>query len=271
MLRAPSAIGLFLLSLLFVGGVALGQKPKEKAPPANKPGASIEVVFIGNSYTHYHDLPAMVRALGAVQKPQRKVETVMLTPGGFTLQGHWEAKGNDAARTVLGDRKPDFVVLQEQSRRPLDEPDAMQTFAAKWAKLVQERGAVAVWYSTWARKAEPDNQGAIDEQYAKAKTANGGLLAPVGRAWQQALQEKDPIALHDADGSHPSPAGSYLAACVLFATMAGGDVATFPDKLAVTGDDGKERVLVELTPDVGKRLRAAAAAAVEKAPHAKRR
>jgi hypothetical protein len=260
--RPNDCVRLLLLALsLAVAGTAQA-KAKERTNAATpKPGKAIEVVFVGNSYTHFHDLPAMVRALGAAQVPPRKVETVMLAPGGFTLQGHWEAKGGDGARAVLGNRKPDFVVLQEQSRRPLDDPAAMQTFAAKWAKLVQERGAVPVWYSTWARQAEPDNQGKLDEQYSKAQQANGGLLAPVGSAWQRALQEKDAPVLHDADGSHPSPAGSYLAACVLFATMCGDDVTKFPDKLVVKGDDGKERVLVELSPEIGKRLRAAAAAA----------
>ena len=53
-----------------------------------------------------------------------------------------------------------------------------------------------------------------------------------------------------------------LAACVLFATMCGGDVTKFPDKLVERGDDGKERVLVELSAAEGKRLRAAAALAL---------
>ena len=249
-------------------GALLAQSAKPKAAPAAradlKPGQAIEVVFVGNSYTFFHDLPAMVRALGAAQKPPRKVETVVVAPGGFTLQAHWEAKGNDGARAVLGDRKPDFVVLQEQSRRPIDDPAAMQTFAGKLAKVVRDRGAVPVWYATWARKAAPDDQGKLDEQYGKAARDHGGLLAPVGHAWQQVLAAADPVALHDADGSHPSPAGSYLAACVLFATMCGGDVDTFPDKLAVKGDDGKERVLCDLPADEGKRLRAAASAVLGK-------
>ena len=46
------------------------------------------------------------------------------------------------------------------------------------------------------------------------------MVAPVGRAWERAL--RDPaMTLHDPDGSHPSPAGTYLAACVLYATLTG--------------------------------------------------
>lgn len=243
--------------------LALAQKPA--TPKLPKPGKAIEVVFVGNSYTFFHDLPAMVKALGRAQQPPREVTTVLLAPGGFTLEGHWNATGKDAPRTVLADRRPDFVVLQEQSRRPLDEPAKMHEFAALLAKLAKDRRAVAVWYMTWARKAEPEVQDRLTAEYTKAQQVNGGLLAPVGRAFQVARQDAEPPTLHADDGSHPSPAGSYLAACVLFATMCGGDVLTFPDKLTQRGEDGKERVLVELPPAEGKRLRAAARLALDEA------
>src|SRR5262249_46570037 len=45
--------------------------------------------------------------------------------------------------------------------------------------------------------------------------------APVGLAWQAALKARPDFALHVADKSHPNPAGSYLAACVFYATIYG--------------------------------------------------
>ena len=128
----------------------------------------------------------------------------------------------------------------------------------------------AVWYMTWARAAEPEAQDRLAEQYAKACADGGGLLAPVGRAWQALRREATPPKLHTEVGSHPSPAGSYVAACVLYATMCGGDVGKFPDRLAVRGDDGKDKVLVELTAAEGKQLRAAAAAALPTTAQAKK-
>lgn len=249
----------FALALLALGLGA--QKAKEpKAVPLPKPGQAIEVVFVGNSYTHFHDLPAMVAALGKAQQPPRTVTTVMLAPGGFTLQQHWDATGEQAPREVLKARKPDYVVFQEQSRRPIDEPAKMHDYAAQFAALCKERKVVPVWYLTWARAAEPEAQSKLTEQYTQAWRQGGGLLAPVGVAWQQLLAGKDAPKLHSDDGSHPSPAGSYLAACVLYATMCGGDVASFPDRLVGADQNGKDRVLVKLEPTLGKQLRAAAAA-----------
>lgn len=235
-----------------------------KAPPPTQPKTSgpVSILFVGNSYTFFHELPAMVRALGRVQQPPRAVEVIALTPGGATLQQHWEATGADAPRTRIKDRRFDFVVLQEQSRRPIDDPARLHEFAAKFAALAHERKTTPVWYATWARAATPDDQTKLTVEYLRAWQDGGGLLAPVGEAWRTLLAEAKPLPLHEADGSHPNVAGSYVAACVLFATMCGGDVTKFPDRLVERGDDGKERVLVDLPAADGKRLRAAAAAAL---------
>ena len=246
------------LLLLLALPLVAQQPATDKPAKTRKPGATIDVVFVGNSYTFYHDLPAMVRALGSADQPARQVTTTMLAPGGFTLAQHWDATGKDAPRTVLKEKRPDFVVLQEQSRMALDNPSQLQQSAAKWAELLTKQKATPVWYMTWARQAEPAAIERIADEYGKACKAGGGRLAPVGRAFEAALREPG-LQLHDADGSHPSPLGSYVAACVLYATMTGSDVTTFPDKLVVPGEDGKERVLVELPAATGKRLREAAA------------
>jgi len=63
-------------------------------------------------------------------------------------------------------------------------------------------------------------QAGLSESYAKA--AQGiGRVARVGDAWSAALAEKDPPELFDADGSHPSLAGTYLAACVVYSSLYG--------------------------------------------------
>ena len=40
-----------------------------------------------------------------------------------------------------------------------------------------------------------------------------------GRAWQGAREHHASIELFQQDGSHPSPAGTYLAACTFFAAF----------------------------------------------------
>ena len=45
------------------------------------------------------------------------------------------------------------------------------------------------------------------------------LVVPLGPAWQAALRQRPDLRLYVEDGSHPSKAGSYLAACVFYATL----------------------------------------------------
>ena len=47
----------------------------------------------------------------------------------------------------------------------------------------------------------------------------GAALAPVGLAWHRALAERPDLILHDGDGRHANPSGSFLAACVLLCTL----------------------------------------------------
>ncbi|MCQ2992474.1 hypothetical protein NLO72_25115, partial [Pseudomonas tremae] len=54
-------------------------------------------------------------------------------------------------------------------------------------------------------------------------------------AWQLVIGQKEPkdrVELYDQDGSHPSPAGSYLAGLVLYATLTGNTVEGLPAKLS---------------------------------------
>ena len=44
-------------------------------------------------------------------------------------------------------------------------------------------------------------------------------MVPVGLAWQKFLSQHDKPVLYDRDQSHPTLAGSYLAACVFLAAL----------------------------------------------------
>ena len=64
-------------------------------------------------------------------------------------------------------------------------------------------------------------QAAIEAGYLEVAGEIGAAVAPVGVAWQRALEEHPELELWQRDGSHPSPEGTYLAACVFYATLLG--------------------------------------------------
>ena len=56
--------------------------------------------------------------------------------------------------------------------------------------------------------------------YIDAGNENNALVIPVGIAFENAYKVKPGIELHKPfDGSHPSLLGTYLAACVVFASI----------------------------------------------------
>ncbi|MBI4975959.1 MAG: hypothetical protein HZC28_00660 [Spirochaetes bacterium] len=52
--------------------------------------AGVNMLFIGNSFTFYHDLPTVVQALVEEGNPESKVKTEIVGYGGRNLFWHWE-------------------------------------------------------------------------------------------------------------------------------------------------------------------------------------
>jgi hypothetical protein len=84
---------------------------------------------------------------------------------------------------------------------------------------IRAAGARTVLYMTWARKNAPESQRAITDAYESIGRELGATVVPVGVDWEKFLRDHERPVLHDRDGSHPTVAGTYLAACVFFATL----------------------------------------------------
>ena len=197
----------------------------------------VRVLFIGNSYTSVNDLPGTFAAL--VRSGGGAVETTMIAPGGALLADH--AGSPDVAAAIAGTAWT-AVVLQEQSQVPAV-PEArdrqMATAVASLAAQVRRAGSRLYLLETWAhRDGWPERgldraamQAAIDQGYRDVAARNAAFVVPAGEAWDRAVREAPGIALWQADGSHPTAAGTYLAACVLYASLTGWS----PEGLAETG------------------------------------
>jgi hypothetical protein len=97
-----------------------------------------------------------------------------------------------------------------------------------FAAAINAAGAKTVLYMTWARAHAPESQQAITDAYSTIASELGAGVVPAGVAWRRVLSQPDHPVLHDRDGSHPTLAGSYLAACCTFAVLFGDDPAGLP-------------------------------------------
>ena len=190
------------------------------------------VLFIGNSYTAVNDLPNTFRELALSLGDT--VNVSMSAPGGYTFELHAAYAPTLAA---IASQPWDFVVLQEQSQLgalPLD----LTTTELGVIQLVQaiEANDECTWpvfYMTWGRENGdalncPDfpfmcsyegMQQGLRDNYVSLADSNDGYAAPVGVAWKQVRDTHPLIDLYQADESHPSPEGTYLAACVFYSAL----------------------------------------------------
>lgn len=184
------------------------------------------VVFIGNEYTDANDLPAMLEELAAGTGDALMAGKT--TMPGFRLMQHFQL---DTTKLMLKHQRWDYVILQEHGILPLDErmrDSSMIPAVQRFRKVAEGRGATPVLLVTWAAirgaPGTPYNnfntmQKEITESYRAAAENGEIMMAPVGEAYRRALNNDLGIVLFYSDGQTPTLAGTYLAACVIYATI----------------------------------------------------
>ena len=216
-------------ALLCVMGHALASEVETPQRAAAEPPK--RVLFVGNSYFYYNDslhnhVRRMVAAADSTlgEALQYKSATIGGSPLAHHDIGHLLTPGQ------LGSKQPfDVVILQENSTSALSDQgrNAFREAAIAFDAEIRKRGGRTALYMTHAhvkpsKFASLDMIRKIEEMYVSVGNELGAVVIPVGLAFERAYRAKPDIVLHqDYDGSHPSLAGTYLAACVVYATLYG--------------------------------------------------
>ncbi|HVE87092.1 MAG TPA: DUF4886 domain-containing protein [Myxococcales bacterium] len=184
----------------------------------------MRALFVGNSYTEVNDMPGMLAQLAAATGA-RRLEQVQDCPGGFTIKQHWDS-GVDVAQ--LRGSHFDWMVLQDQSQEPALALSTLETdlypYVTQLDAEARAHGTRTMLFLTWGRQKGDlenfpgDTYDAMQDRLISGYETIAARLhlpvAPVGIAWRNALRQKPSLALWQADGSHPTVAGTYLGACV---------------------------------------------------------
>lgn len=174
----------------------------------------LKILFIGNSFTARNNLPGLLQQLAAERG--KSIEHQLINKGGASLRAHWNA---GEAINAITEGEFAWVVLQEQSTLPIKNADRMHENVRLFDERIQAAGAKTALYMTWARQNAPDTQQAITDAYTSIGRELSATVVPVGIAWQRFLSKNDSPVLHDRDKSHPTLAGTYLAACVFLGVL----------------------------------------------------
>jgi hypothetical protein len=224
---------------------------------------TLRVLFVGNSYTYFWNLPQTVAAMAESQ--DLPVAIRQSTAGGVNLGQHWRGEKDLDTRNNITTGHYDIVVIQDHSRQAVDHPDSLRQYMQQVIDLVQAQGSRPLLYMTWARQRDPLMIEQIAPAYRNLALSNETLLAPVGEAWQMALTLRPDLPLYDPDGSHPSPSGTYLTACVMYALLFERSPVGLPDRATTLDRHGEKLYLNIQTPEDALFLQKVAQRAVEAA------
>ncbi|MDT7832335.1 hypothetical protein RQM59_08085 [Flavobacteriaceae bacterium S356] len=178
---------------------------------------SLKILFVGNSYTYYEQMPKMVAHIS--NGTQTKLITQRSAPGGARLREHWLGLRGMKTKELIRKGNFDIVVLQGQSMAALRRPDTLKKYAKLFSSFIKRHNAKPYFYGTWARESTPKLQKNITRVYTEIASSNKGVFVPVGEAWAYARKLRPTIRLYARDGSHPNKLGAYLTASVFVATI----------------------------------------------------
>jgi hypothetical protein len=196
-------------------------------------------IFIGNSFFYYNNgMPGHLSQLEKAADPDHKQDyrATMVTIGGSGLDWHDvesyfrpNAVGSysfdDHNNIVFNklDKLFDVAVMMDCSQCPIHPrlKSVFTEFAKKDSDIVRAHGATPVFFMSWAYADKPEMTAQLAEAYTIAGNANNALVIPAGLAFARAISKQPELNLYVADKRHPTLAGTYLAACTVFAALTG--------------------------------------------------
>jgi hypothetical protein len=200
----------------------------------------MQVLFIGNSFTYFNDMPYTFLNMAKTVEPESRVESVAY--GGYSLSQYCD-ETTEVGRLVIGkivSYEWDYVVLQEQSLLPCIDEEAFIKAVKRLSEIASSIGAKVILYQTWAYAEGSEKllsagmtcgemSAKLKAAYDKAAAESGATVAPVGEMFDY-IKKAEYITklINTNDGYHPSSTGSYLAACVIFRTVTGKSTIGLP-------------------------------------------
>ncbi len=193
----------------------------------------MKILFVGNSYTYYNDMPKLLEGLANANG--HPAEVFAVTKGGRKLHQHLDVEDEYSRPLVeLSDGRHhfDWVFLQEQSYLPLED---FGLFADGVRRLAERLCPVTdgfILYQTWGRRDDhpllaergwthESMADGLAEAYQKMAKEIGAKVSPVGRAFTRVYRGHPEIELYAQDLFHPSYIGSCLAALTHYETLFG--------------------------------------------------
>ena len=192
----------------------------------------MRVLFVGNSYTHYNNMPKILEQMA--EDKGVSIEVTMDAKSSHTFEMH--AKRKELYNTIRSS-KWDYVILQGFSRELAQDQAIIDTLSIPYVKTLLDSIYAnnsctnVLLYQTWGYDGgyQADSLD-IDWSYqTMSDRIHQGYLylgqqlnlsiVPVGKVWETVKENHPQIQLYQTDKQPPSLAGSYLAASCFYAAL----------------------------------------------------
>ncbi len=198
---------------------------------------TLKVLFIGNSFMSFNDLPNLFGQLADGAGEHVVVASHM--PGGAsvgdTIQGTFAHMYNPAVYALIKSNEWDYLFLQDRQSRfamsrgifPGDSKVIEGHTRIRDSLLFYHPCAHMAWFAGFGTKNgyppySPTGVGLIDSIYQNYKYLEdsiGQVIVPIGPAYLRIMANHPSIDLWGPDEEHPSLKGSLLIASVLYASV----------------------------------------------------
>jgi len=215
-------------ALLFVSCQTVNGTPADRDPSRGILLRPRSVLFVGNSLTYVNDLPHLTQAFAAANPLHASLTVWSVVSGGAPLSELW--RSGEVVR-MLRLHRPDVLVLQGQSTEPLAAQSDFFLHAELLKTEADKIGARTILFETWARPpgddfySRPESGGSpavmqrrLDDTYEWLANQLDAEVSRVGESFEGARARLPDVPLLDGT-QHPTVAGSYLAAAVLFQSL----------------------------------------------------
>jgi hypothetical protein len=222
----PPFLGLVAVFVLASTGAC-----QDTGPVAPAGAASLRVLFIGNSLTYVNDLPGTLAGIALTGGDTIRVE--MVARPDYALIDHLTE--HSGAEEAIRRGGWNVVVLQQGPTSLPVNRDSLILWTRKFDPLIRSVGARPALYMVWPPSGRPQDFDAVRTSFQAAAQAVDGIFLPAGVAWVDAWQRNATLPLYGADGFHPSPLGTWLAALTIYEALTGHDPRRLAPRAVVNG------------------------------------
>ena len=177
------------------------------------------ILFIGNSFTFYWNLPSQVERM-SIERGINWDITHFTLPSA-TLKTLWN---NPDLKSILESETFDHVIIQEHSTNILTNANGNSEFYfGQITSLIPDSTQIH-FFSTWMYPSMEqfntnNEEYPIEESIKQIIEGTTAKIIPVGRAFKLFQNKYPQFNLLMEDDKHPNPNGSYLASCIIFSHL----------------------------------------------------